>query len=192
MLFAYDTNVMLNFMAALINTEPGASGSGEDELSTLDQLTELTERFGYAARTDHNAEELSAIRRVRTELRGFWGLDRDHAAERVNEILREERALPQLARHEGWDWHIHATPTGAPLVSQMRVEAAMALIDVIRANETERLRDCAADDCTAVLVDLSRNRSKRYCDVGNCGNRMNVNAYRARRASAQQRISRGR
>ena len=29
---------------------------------------------------------------------------------------------------------------------------------------------------------FSRNGSKRYCDTGNCGNRMNVNAYRARRA----------
>jgi predicted RNA-binding Zn ribbon-like protein len=68
-------------------------------------------------------------------------------------------------------------------VSQMRVEVAMAVLDVIRADEMGRLRHCAADDCSAVLVDLSRNRSKRYCDVGNCGNRMNVNAYRARRAS---------
>src|SRR3712207_8170320 len=44
---------------------------------------------------------------------------------------------------------------------------------------------CAADDCNAVFVDLSRNRSKRYCDVGNCGNRMNVNAYRKDRKSTR-------
>ena len=61
----------------------------------------------------------------------------------------------------------------------------MAFVDVIRSDEHERIRTCAADDCDAVLVDLSRNRSKRYCDVGNCGNRMNVNAYRARRAASQ-------
>jgi predicted RNA-binding Zn ribbon-like protein len=32
-----------------------------------------------------------------------------------------------------------------------------------------------------VLVDLSKNSSKRYCDTGNCGNRTNVAAYRARK-----------
>jgi len=31
------------------------------------------------------------------------------------------------------------------------------------------------------VVDLSKTRSKRYCD-GGCGNRANVAAYRARRA----------
>jgi hypothetical protein len=36
-------------------------------------------------------------------------------------------------------------------------------------------------DCDQVLVDLSRNRSKRYCDARTCGNRVHVAAYRARR-----------
>ena len=58
----------------------------------------------------------------------------------------------------------------------------MALVDVIRADELSRLWVCAADDCEDVVVDLSKNRSKRYCD-GGCGNRANVAAYRARKAS---------
>ena len=61
----------------------------------------------------------------------------------------------------------------------------MAFIDVIRTGERRRLRSCDADDCEAVLVDLSRNRSKRYCDVGNCGNRMHVTAYRLRKTSSR-------
>ena len=60
--------------------------------------------------------------------------------------------------------------------------AAMAMVDVVRAGELRRLRTCAADDCDGVLVDLSRNRSKRYCDLG-CGNRLAVAAYRARLTS---------
>jgi predicted RNA-binding Zn ribbon-like protein len=38
---------------------------------------------------------------------------------------------------------------------------------------------CAAHDCEGVLVDLSRNGSKRFCTV-RCGNRMNMIAYRER------------
>jgi predicted RNA-binding Zn ribbon-like protein len=46
-----------------------------------------------------------------------------------------------------------------------------------------RVRVCDAPGCDAVLIDLSRNRSRRYCDTGNCGNRQHVAAYRARRAT---------
>jgi predicted RNA-binding Zn ribbon-like protein len=185
MLFAYDTEAMLAFTTALINTEPGASNSGEDELTSVADLEALLDEHDYSGRRDGDATELDAIRGLRTEFRQYWKVDRDEAADLVNHVLSDERALPQLARHGNWDWHVHATPADAPLASRMRVEAAMAFIDVIRTDDFDRLRECAADDCSAVLVDLSRNRSKRYCDVGNCGNRMNVIAYRARQASAR-------
>jgi predicted RNA-binding Zn ribbon-like protein len=56
----------------------------------------------------------------------------------------------------------------------------MAFVDVIRTDELDRLRICAADDCEDVLVDLSKNRSRRFCEAG-CGNRVAVAAYRARK-----------
>jgi predicted RNA-binding Zn ribbon-like protein len=57
----------------------------------------------------------------------------------------------------------------------------MAFVDVVRGKELSRLRICAAHDCLSVVVDLSKNHSKRYCDAG-CGNRTAVAAYRARKA----------
>jgi predicted RNA-binding Zn ribbon-like protein len=173
---------MLVFMTELINTSSDASDSREDELLEVSQLNALLDVHEYTGRRDDDAAELAAVRGIRSELRSFWRLDRDEAAELVNEMLRREHALPQLVRHGSWDWHMHAIDRDAPLADRIRVEAAMAMFDVVRDDELGRLGECAADDCTAVLIDLSRNRSKRYCDVGNCGNRMNVNAYRARRA----------
>ena len=41
---------------------------------------------------------------------------------------------------------------------------------------------CAAIGCGALFVDLSCNRSKRFCDRGNCANRTHVAAFRARMA----------
>ena len=105
--------------------------------------------------------------------------------EGVNRLLREARALPQLLKHDEWDWHLHATTRDAPLADRMGTEAAMALVDVIRSKEMDRMLVCAADDCDAVVLDLSRNRSKRYCDTGNCANRAHVAAYRARRAAGE-------
>jgi predicted RNA-binding Zn ribbon-like protein len=65
----------------------------------------------------------------------------------------------------------------------MAVEAAMALTDVVRADELSRLRICEYPGCGNVVIDLSKNRSKRYCDAG-CGNRAAVAAYRARRSGS--------
>jgi predicted RNA-binding Zn ribbon-like protein len=41
---------------------------------------------------------------------------------------------------------------------------------------------CADDDCEGLVLDLSRNRSKRFCSLA-CGNRNAVAAYRARQAA---------
>ena len=99
-------------------------------------------------------------------------------------MLAEGGALPRLVDHDGLGLHIHANRPDAPLADRVMVEVAMAWVDVLRQGERARMKQCAADDCDAILVDLSRNRSKRFCDVGNCGNRMNVRAFRARTASS--------
>ena len=185
MLFAHDTEVSLATTAALINTVPGASHSGDDELSTREQLTEFLDRFEFTGSRTGDAVELDQMRALRPRLRELWTRDDDGIVDLVNELLREADALPQLVRHDNWDWHLHATPASAPVSQRAQVEAAMAVVDLIRAGELSRLHECAAEDCDAVVVDLSRNRSRRYCDVGNCGNRANVAAYRSRQRSAQ-------
>ena len=55
----------------------------------------------------------------------------------------------------------------------------MAMIDVVRADEMSRLAVCADDGCEGIVLDLSRNRSRRYCSVA-CTNRNAAAAYRAR------------
>ena len=182
MLFAPDTVDSLTFVVALGNTDPGASRSGADELATVDQLAGLLVRFSYSGRVDHDEAELREVRQVRGLLRRVWTLDRDAAVESVNAMLRDAKALPFLTRHDSLDWHLHATAPEAPLAERIRVEAALALIDVIRMNEMRRLRVCAADDCTGLLLDLSRNGLKRFCSV-RCGNRMNMIAFRERRSA---------
>lgn len=180
MLFAPDTELSLEVIVALANTEPGASRSGDDELATVDQLAALLVRYPYTGRIDHDEAELREVRQTRTLLRRVWLLDRDDAAVAVNRMLREANALPYLARHDDLDWHMHATVPEAPLAERIRVESALALTDVIRMNEMGRLRVCEAADCTGLVLDLSRNGSKRFCSV-RCGNRMNMIAFRGRR-----------
>ncbi|MDT7784858.1 MAG: hypothetical protein QOF58_3277 [Pseudonocardiales bacterium] len=181
MRFAPDAEEVLGFVVALCNTEPASSRSGADELATTAQLDALLVEHGYTGRVDHDEAELRDVHRTRTLLRHVWTLSRDDAVDAVNKMLRDARALPHLVRHDKQDWHMHATEPDAPLAERMRVEAALAFIDVIRMDEMGRLRICAADDCTGLLLDLSRNGLKRFCSV-RCGNRMNMIAFRERRA----------
>lgn len=177
--FAPDTDVALRFVAQLGNTDPSASPSRDDELATVEQLMALLDTDPYTGRRDRDLAELEDVRRTRTMLREAWQLDRDALADAVNVILRDAKAMPQLVRHDGYDWHLHATDSEAPLAERIRVEAAMALIDVVRLEATDRLRVCVADDCEGLLVDFSRNGSKRFCSV-RCSNRMNQIAFRER------------
>lgn len=180
MTFIRDTRQSLVAAVYLVNTLPGFDG--EDTLQTSDDFEEYLTVNPYTGTISRDRHEIDALRAVRGRLRRLWDVDRDGAVPLVNEMLSDGRALPRLVTHDDEDWHIHATADDAPLATRVLVEAAMAFVDVIRADEYDRVRVCSADDCDAVYIDYSRNSSKRYCDTGNCGNRMNVNAYRQRRA----------
>jgi predicted RNA-binding Zn ribbon-like protein len=147
-------------------------------------LNEFLRTYGWTGRHDNTEAELRAVRELRPGLRRIWYEDEDGVVEIVNRLLRASKALPQLVRHEQEPYHLHATPADAPLAVRMAVEAAMAFVDVVRTGELSRLRTCEYPGCGNVVVDLSKNRSKRYCDAG-CGNRAAVTAYRARKASTQ-------
>ena len=175
MLFAHDTEVALQAAAALVNTD---SRFG-DELPDVAALDMFVQTWAWTGARRRSRQELDEVRALRSRLRRLWQLDEDALVDDVNALLREAHALPQLVRHEEWDYHLHATPPHAPLAERMAVEAAMALVDVVRQQELDRLQVCDAPDCDDVLIDLSKNRSRRYCGSA-CLNRVNVAAFRAR------------
>ncbi len=179
MLFAHDTEVSLNAAAALVNTGRG----GREELPDVAALDRFLDDWRWTGSRAHDQAELDAVKRLRPILAQLWEMTKDEAAELVNTLLRDANALPQLVKHDGWDYHVHATPPDAPLADRRAVEAAMAFADVIRSGELARLRVCAAADCDDVVVDLSKNRSRRFCGV-TCANRVNVAAYRSRRSAS--------
>jgi predicted RNA-binding Zn ribbon-like protein len=179
LLFAHDTEVALAAAAALVNTGRG----GHELLPDLASLDQFVLDWGWTGERTHDQAELAAVQALRPRLERVWELAEDDAADLVNALLREASALPQLVKHDGWGYHLHATPADAPLADRMAVEAAMAFTDVIRTGQLDRLRLCAAHDCGNVHVDLSKNRSRRFCSLS-CSNRTNVAAYRSRRAAA--------
>jgi predicted RNA-binding Zn ribbon-like protein len=186
MVFAPDTEIALRTVVNLINT----AVNGHESLVTVADLDRFLDAERFSGSRTRDDAELASVHELRGRLAALWTADEDTAVAGVNRLLREAKALPQLTKHDGWDWHLHATTREAPLADRMGTEAAMALVDVIRSKEMDRLLVCGADDCDAVVLDLSRNRSKRYCDTGNCANRAHVAAYRARQATAARATGR--
>ena len=160
---------------ALVNTaeEP-------DTLETVEALAEFYVEHDYTGRHSRTGVELRSVRAIRPELRALLTAERDTAVTLVNDMLATVGALPRLVRHGSTDWHIHAIDADRPLSDRMIVETAMAMVDVIRTDEMSRLSICADPDCNGIVLDLSRNRSRRFCSTA-CGNRAAVAAYRARK-----------
>ncbi|PJJ56600.1 putative RNA-binding Zn ribbon-like protein [Mumia flava] len=151
------------------------------DFDSVEALDRFFHEHGYTGRHDGTASELADVRALRGPLRALLTAERDEAVALTNALLAEHDALPQLVRHGDTDWHIHAIGDDAPLAARIAVETAMSMVDVIRADELSRLAVCADADCDGLVLDLSRNRSKRFCSV-TCGNRNAVAAYRARRS----------
>jgi predicted RNA-binding Zn ribbon-like protein len=175
MVFAHDTEASLLSAVALVN-----SGVDPDTLTTRAELDEFFAFHEYTGGRTGETDELEGVRALRPRLRALLTSDRDGAVTLVNRLLLETRALPQLVRHGSLDWHIHAIDADAPLATRIAVETAMAMVDVIRSDEMSRLGICDDPDCDGLVLDLSRNRSRRFCST-TCGNRAAVAAYRARR-----------
>lgn len=177
MVFASDTAEALRSAVELVN-----AGEPPVTLTTVAELDAFFTRHGYTGRHDGTATELRDVLALRPRLRELLLAGRDDAAGLVNDMLAEARAVPRLVRHPREDWHIHAVPDDAPLATRILVETAMAMIDVVRDDELSRLAVCADDDCAGVVLDLSRNRSRRYCST-TCSNRNAQAAHRARQAA---------
>lgn len=176
----HDTVAALAVVADLVNT--AADGEGLGDLSALEAFVAGHHLSEVAPLAE---PDLDDVRRVRDRLRSVWDApDGDAAVARVNALVADARTTPRLAAHDGWPLHMHYFAPGARLAEHLAADGGMALAFVLAAGERDRLRACAAPGCARVLVDLSRNRSRRYCDSRTCGNRLHVAAYRARRAGA--------
>jgi predicted RNA-binding Zn ribbon-like protein len=172
--FTHDTEMALQSAVILAN-----SALEPDTLTAVTDIDAIWDEFSYTGRHERTRAELDAVRAIRGRLRELLTADRDTAVDLVNAWLHEAGAVPQLVKHDALDWHIHAIDLDEPLDERILVETAMAMVDVIRADEMSRLAICADATCQGIVLDLSRNRSRRFCST-TCGNRNAVAAYRAR------------
>lgn len=74
----------------------------------------------------------------------------------------------------------------SPAGAQAALGRVVAAVALARADGSfNRLKLCPATGCGWAFVDNSRNRSRRWCEMGSCGNQHKVRAYRTRQRAGQ-------
>ncbi|MCX4678494.1 CGNR zinc finger domain-containing protein [Streptomyces sp. NBC_01433] len=208
MLIPHDTRIALDTVVDLVNTAPenGLPDSGPADIAAqrptggppdastdalADQLADLGSLYAFAERHlisgvgTLGEKDLRAVQDVRSRFAEIFAApDARTAADLINRLVAAAGTTPQLTDHDGYDWHVHYFAPDASVSDHLAADCGMALAFFVVAGEQERLRRCEAPDCRRAFVDLSRNRSRRYCSSRTCGNRLHVAAYRARRREA--------
>ncbi|GGZ08221.1 CGNR zinc finger domain-containing protein [Streptomyces poonensis] len=184
MLITHDIRCALDSVVDLVNTAPDddTTPDGLEDVAALDEFVRNHKMSDVGTLSEF---DLAAVRRVRGRFAEvFAAPDARSAAAVINELVAAAGTTPRLTDHDGYDWHVHYFAPGASVADHLAADCGMALAFFVVAGEQERLRRCEAPDCRRTFVDLSRNRSRRYCDSRTCGNRLHVAAYRARRKEA--------
>ncbi|MFI8102998.1 CGNR zinc finger domain-containing protein [Streptomyces sp. NPDC086023] len=181
----HDTRRALDVVVDLVNTSPDPGGP--DGLADLGALREFVREHEISDVGVLGARDLAGVRTVRGLFGQIFAAGTDRvAAGVINELVAAAGTTPRLTDHDGYDWHVHYFAPGASVGDHIAADCGMALAFIVVSGERERLRRCEAPDCRRAFVDLSRNRSRRYCDSRTCGNRLHVAAYRARRKEAAE------
>ncbi|GAA2102895.1 CGNR zinc finger domain-containing protein [Streptomyces albiaxialis] len=181
----HDTRCALDDVVDLLNT--AADGETPDSLVSVDDLRAYVERNDVSDVGSLGEADLAAVRAVRERFAQVFAAEETRtAAGLVNALVAEAGTTPQLTDHDGYDWHVHYFAPGASVAQHLAADGGMALAFIIVSGERDRLRRCCAPDCRRAFVDLSRNRSRRYCDSRTCGNRLHVAAYRARQRESAE------
>ncbi|KAB2860896.1 MAG: CGNR zinc finger domain-containing protein [Anaerolineae bacterium] len=128
--------------------------------------------------------EFLKIRRLRDRLRDiFLRLETSEPSEIVGAINGLLGATPvnlQASISEGELIEIkYEIPTNVVLVERLAVEVGLGLTLALQQYGPERLKVCAAAPCQEVFIDVSKNKSRRFCGE-RCANRYNVAHFRER------------
>ena len=142
-------------------------------------------RYGWTGRRDRDDSDVPAVQALRARLGRIWeAADDEEVGRRDGQCAAGGRARLAVADPSPGDAGVAPAPglTARPAGAAhgCGVRDGVGRPDPV--GELRRLKICAAPDCKAVVVDLSRNRSRMFCETRNCGNRQYVAAYRERRA----------
>ncbi len=97
----------------------------------------------------------------------------------LNRVVSRGRSHERLASQAGglgWVW----VADGLAL-DRVLWPVARSAAELLTSTELADVSQCDGEDCHWLFLDTSRNRSRRWCDMAECGNRAKVRRFRGRR-----------
>ena len=91
-------------------------------------------------------------------------MDLDRLNETLAHGLVHARIVPAQKGFR-WDW------TDENALDRMEWLIARSAADLLTAGNLDKVRQCVDAECGWLFIDTSRNRSRRWCDMNDCGNR---------------------
>lgn len=67
---------------------------------------------------------------------------------------------------------------------QLLASLAADLLDLLAGDDIDNVKECAHVNCTRLYLDSSRAKNRHWCGMGTCGNKVKVQAFRARQRAA--------
>ena len=151
-------------------TEPGLLSDWAVQAGLLDVGIDVTDEDLAAAIELREAVYRTVIARLERR--------RPHVADvdLINARASQPRLTPRLlrtgaTRREG---------TAARLLASLAAD----LLDLIAGADMENVKGCDHPGCTRLYVDSSRGKNRHWCGMGTCGNKVKVQAFRARQRAA--------
>jgi predicted RNA-binding Zn ribbon-like protein len=169
----------LELVRLFVNTHDHETGD-EDIPTPADLAAWLAEHRLLASGTRLGDADVARAHELREALRESLLANNDEplpptTVKRLNEAL----AGVSLGVRVNDDCTIDLEPAGAGLDPALARIAAIVR-EAMLSGDWSRLKVCPADDCLWAFYDRSRNRSRTWCSMEECGNRAKVKSFRER------------
>jgi len=146
-----------------------------------------------ARRAEQDPRRAAAVYELGIALReAIWGVfsaiasgeaPRDADLALIGDAAAAGRARERLVYdRSGVGWSL---PADGDALERPLWEIASSAADVLTSAELDRVKECASDTCEWVFLDRSRNRSRRWCDMSDCGNRAKARRFQAKTRAAR-------
>jgi predicted RNA-binding Zn ribbon-like protein len=134
-----------------------------------------------AARRPGDAAAVLGRARVLREAiyRIFSALARDEAPVPEDVAVLDDEYHRGIARRrlmaDGWVWTLEGDVLEWPFGP-----VALSAADLLTSDQLNRVKECTNQSCTWLFLDVSKNRSRRWCDMRDCGNRAKARRHYAK------------
>jgi predicted RNA-binding Zn ribbon-like protein len=102
--------------------------------------------------------------------------------ERLNEelsIARGRQSLVSTGNKLEWKWD-----DSGEALDRVLWPLVLSGAELLSSGDLSRLRQCSGEECGWLFLDTSRNRSRQWCEMRDCGNLAKVRRFRRRQAEA--------